>query len=174
MAHMSEIDTFLETWERESQGTIHVLESIPEERYAFRPDPEGRSIGEMAWHLCEIEGGLSQGIVARRFDPAEELPELKRPAEAKLLAPGYRRVHEDAVGRLRGLKLEELDEPVNLPGGATMTIRELLWHAMLHHIIHHRAQLVLLVRQAGGMPPGLFGPNREETQALRQKTGVKG
>ena len=47
------------------------------------------------------------------------------------------------------------------------TIRELLWESILFHGIHHRAQLTVLVRLAGGEVPGLYGPNREQTAAMR-------
>ena len=173
MAHQSEIQTFLKTWEYESNGAIRVMESIPADKYDFRPDPKGRSLGEMAWHLSEIDGCLSYGIVERRFDLADDLPELKRPKESHLLAPGYRRVHELAVERLRNLKVEELDVQVKFFNGALMTVREVMWGAMLHHFIHHRAQLVLLLRQSGGVPPGLYGPNREEMQAIKEKMAAK-
>ena len=49
---------------------------------------------------------------------------------------------------------------------------DVLWHELLHHLIHHRAQLVLLCRMAGGTPPGFYGPNREEMQALQSKAAT--
>jgi uncharacterized damage-inducible protein DinB len=42
-------------------------------------------------------------------------------------------------------------------------------HEPLHHLIHHRGQLVMLCRMAGGSPPGLIGPNREEMVAMRER-----
>ena len=167
MARLSEIDTFRTTWEREAENTIRLLEALPADQYDFRPDPNGRSIGEMAWHLSEIDACLSFGVAERRFDLQDDLPELARPREIRLLAPGYRRVHELAVARLRNLKGEELDEPVTFFDGQRLTIREVLWGTMLHHLIHHRGQLVLLCRMAGGVPPGIYGPNREEIDAIR-------
>lgn len=169
MAHNSEVETFRSVWEQEAQKTIRVLETIPDDKYDFRPDPKGRSIGEMAWHLSEVDGCLSFGVAERRFDLRDDLPELARPREVRLLAPGYRRVHELAMERLRSLRPEELDHSVNFFDGTPMTIREVLWYALLHHSIHHRAQLVLLCRMSGGMPPGVYGPNREEMQAIQNK-----
>jgi len=167
MAHMNEIDTFRATWEHEAKQTLRVLESLPPDQYNFRPDPEGRSIGEMAWHLSEIDGCLSYGVVERRFSFEDNLPELVRPREVRLLAPGYRKVHELAVERLAKVRNEELDENVAFFDGTPMTIRIVLWGALLHHSIHHRAQLVLLCRMAGGTPPGVYGPNREKMAEIR-------
>lgn len=169
MTPPNEVDGFRSVWEREAQNTLRVMDSIPEDQYDFRPDTKGRSIGEMAWHLSEIDGCISYGITERRFDFRDDLPELVRPREVRLLAPGYRRVHELAVERLRDLRPEELNETVTFFDGASLTIRDVLWVTLIQHAIHHRAQLVLLCRQAGGSPPGLYGPNREEMQAMREK-----
>jgi len=40
------------------------------------------------------------------------------------------------------------------------------------HEIHHRGQLSLMCRLAGGTPSGIYGPNREETAAMREKSGA--
>jgi uncharacterized damage-inducible protein DinB len=169
MSHPNEIDTFRAVWNAEAQSTIRLLEALPDDQYDFRPDPKGRSIGELAWHLSEIDACLSFGVAERRFSFEDEVPDLKRPREIKLLAPGYRRVHQQAVARLEKLQNDQLDESVTFFDGRQVSIRHVLWGALLHHLIHHRGQLVLLCRMAGGTPPGIYGPNREEMQAMRAK-----
>jgi uncharacterized damage-inducible protein DinB len=52
-------------------------------------------------------------------------------------------------------------------------VRDILWSELLHHLIHHRGQLVTYTRLAGGKPPGLFGPNREEWLAMMEKPARK-
>jgi len=172
MTHLNEIDTFRAVWSSEAQSTIRLLEALPPNQYDFRPDPKGRSIGELAWHLSEIDACLSFGIAERRFRFEDEPPDLKRPREVKLLAPGYRRVHEQAVARLKKLENDQLGESVTFFDGQRMTLREVLWSALLHHLIHHRGQLVMMCRMAGGTPPGIYGPNREQMQAMRAKAEV--
>ena len=167
MTHFNEIDTFRATWNSEAEYTLRLLEALPTDQYDFRPDPKGRSIGELAWHLSEIDACLSFGIAERRFRFEDDPPNLKRPREIQLLAPGYRRVHEEAVARLAKLRNDELEELVTFFDGRRLAIRDVLWNQLLHHLIHHRGQLALLCRLAGGAPPGPYGPNREEMQALR-------
>ena len=169
MTHLNKLDTFRAVWNSEAQSTIRLLEALPTDQYDFRPDPNGRSIGELAWHLSEIDACLSFGIAERRFRFEDEPPDLKRPREIKLLAPGYRRVHEQAVARLEHLENNQLDESVIFFDGRRLAIRDVLWSELLHHLIHHRGQLVLMCRMAGGTPPGLYGPNREEMRAMRAK-----
>lgn len=169
MSHLNEVETFRAAWNAEAQDTLRLLEALPADQYDFRPDPKGRSIGEMAWHLSEIDACLTFGIALRRFRFEDEPPDLKRPREIKQLAPGYRRVHEQAVARLESLTDDQLDETVTYFDGRRVTIRRVLWSELLRHLVHHRAQLVLLCRQAGGTPPGFYGPNREEMQAIQAK-----
>lgn len=169
MTHSTELATFRAVWNSEAEGTIKVLERLPMGQYDFRPDPKGRSLGELAWHLSEIDACLSLGLVLGRFSFEDEPPNLKRPRELGLLAPGYRRVHEEALARLEQIQDAHLDQAVTFFDGRQISIREVLWDQLLHHLIHHRAQLVLLCRMAGGMPPGLYGPNREEMQAMRDR-----
>jgi len=169
MAHLNEIETFRAVWNTEAQSTIRLLEALPTDQYDFRPDPKGRSIGELAWHLSEIDACLSFGIAERRFRMEDEPPDLKRPREIRLLAPGYRRVHEQAVARLENLANDQLDESVTFFDGSRLTIRDVLWGPLLHHLIHHRGKIMLMCRMAGGQPPGIYGPNREEMLALRAK-----
>ena len=104
----SEVDRFRRVWDEEAARVIQLLGSLPPDQYDFRPDPEGRSLGELAWHLSEIDACLSFGIAERRFSFADEPPNLKRPREVELLAPGYGRIHEEAVPRLFGPNREEM------------------------------------------------------------------
>jgi uncharacterized damage-inducible protein DinB len=169
MTHPNEIETFRGVWHSEAENTIRLLEVLPIDKYDFRPDPKGRSIGELAWHLSEIDACLTFGIAEGRFSFEDEPPDLKRPREISLLAPGYRRVHEQALARLENVRNDQLDRIVTFFDGRQLTIREVLWDQLLHHLIHHRAQLVLLCRMAGGVPPGLYGPNREQMQQMRDR-----
>ena len=73
------------------------------------------------------------------------------------------------MARLEQLEAVQLDDVVSFFDGRRLTVREVLWGELLHHLIHHRGQLVLLCRMAGGAPPGLYGPNREEMRALQAR-----
>ena len=168
MASMNELDLFRRFWDREAQLTIQLLEALPKDQYDFRPDPGGRSLGELAWHLSEIEGFISYGITKGAVTFQEAPPNLQRPREVRLLAPGYRRVHEEAVARLADLTDAQLERELPF-ADQRMPVRVMLWGAMLMHVVHHRGQLSLMCRLAGGTPPGIYGPNREEMEKLREK-----
>ncbi len=165
---MNELDRFRTVWNMEAGLTTKLLEALPTDQYDFRPDPGGRSLGEMAWHLSEIEGYISYGIAKGAVTFQEAPPNLQRPREVRLLAPGYRRVHEEAVARLADLAETQLDREIPF-ADRRMPLRDILWGTLLMHEIHHRGQLSLLCRLAGGTPPGIYGPNREEMAAMRER-----
>jgi uncharacterized damage-inducible protein DinB len=164
---MNELERFLNVWDYEAHNTVKLLRALPTTQYDFRPDPQGRSLGELAWHLAEGDAYMTYGIENGRFSMDMKPPTIARPRSVEQLAPGYERVRGEAVDRVRKLKPEDLDRSVPFITGQPMAIRDILWGALLRHGIHHRGQLALMCRLAGGCPPGLYGPNREESAAFR-------
>jgi uncharacterized damage-inducible protein DinB len=164
----NELELFKETWERETAKTIKLLESLPRDRYDFRPDPEGRSLGELAWHLAEPEAYGSFSIERGGFSREARPPGLERPKKVEELAPGFARIHRDAVARINKLQPGDLDRSITFFTGKPIAIRDVLWDFMLLHGIHHRGQLTMLSRQSGAQTTSLYGPTRE-TLPLRKQ-----
>src|SRR6476620_10944805 len=73
-AEMTELERFLELWNREAEKTVSLLRALPVDQYDFRPDAGGRSIGEMAWHLAEGDAYNSLGVESGGFDPGMKPP----------------------------------------------------------------------------------------------------
>ena len=163
---MNELEMFLSAWDREAENTLTLLRALPATQYDFRPDAGGRSLGELAWHLAEGDAYISYGIEKGQFTMEAKPPSIERPRSVEALAPGYDRIHREAVARIRKLKPEDLDRSIPFFTGPS-SIRDLLWNAIIAHGIHHRGQLSLMCRLAGGQTPGLYGPNREEVAAMR-------
>ena len=167
----TELQMFLGVWDAEAQKTAALLRALPAGQYDFRPDAGARSLGELAWHLAEADAYVSWGIEQGKLAPGAKAPGLERPRSIEALAPGYERVHAEAVARVRRLGADDLDRRLTYFDGKERPVRDLLWSAMLFHNIHHRGQLSVLCRLAGGTAPGMFGPNREEMARLRSRAG---
>jgi uncharacterized damage-inducible protein DinB len=168
---MNEVERFVASWNQEAANTVKLLQALPSAQYDFRPDATGRSLGELAWHLAEGDAYISYGIERGEFTSDAKPPNIERPRMVEALAPGYERIHREAVARIRKLTPDDLDRTIPFFVGS-MTIRDMLWSAILAHGIHHRGQLTLMCRLAGGQPPGLYGPNREEMAAMRANAGA--
>jgi uncharacterized damage-inducible protein DinB len=165
---INELERFLNTWNREAENTLKLLRALPASQYDFRPDQGGRSLGELAWHLAEGDAYISFGIEKGGFAMDLKPPNLERPRQVEALAPGYERIHKEAVARISKLTPADLDRTIPF-FGQSVPIRDLLWDMIICHGAHHRGQLALMCRLAGGQAPGLYGPNREETTAMRAK-----
>jgi uncharacterized damage-inducible protein DinB len=100
----NELELFLNSWESEADRTLKVLRALPVTQYDFRPDPGGRSLGELAWHLAEAEAYPTLSIERGQFNLDSKPPNIERPRQVELLAPGWARIHNDAVARIRQLK----------------------------------------------------------------------
>jgi uncharacterized damage-inducible protein DinB len=163
----TELSEFSRQWEHETEGTLALMRALPRDHYDFRPDAGGRSLGELAWHLAEVDAYVSTGIVRGEFRFDVKPPHIERPRSVEQLAPAFRVVHDEAVARIAQLDPADLEREIRYADGALWTIRDLLWRKLLLHAVHHRGQLTLLCRLAGGVPPGLFGRTREEQAAQR-------
>ncbi|HKC00071.1 MAG TPA: DinB family protein [Terriglobales bacterium] len=167
----TELQEFLRHWERETDGMLDLLRALPADQYDFRPDTGGRSIGELAWHLAEVDAYVSLGIEQGEFKfDTNKPPHIDRPRTIEALAPAFRVVHDEAVTRVARLQSHDWGREIRYADGELWSIGNLLWRKLLMHAVHHRGQLTLLCRLAGGVPPGLFGRTREETPARRVLT----
>jgi uncharacterized damage-inducible protein DinB len=165
MSMSTGLQEFSTQWQIETRGTLALMRALPPDCYEFRPDPGGRSIGELAWHLAELDGYVTFGIERGSFIFDEKPPNMQRPRTIEALAPAFEVVHEDAVARLARLSDADLDRSIQYADGKPWTIRDLLWQKLLLHAVHHRGQLTVLCRLAAGVPPALYGRTREETAA---------
>ena len=163
----TKLEEFSRHWARETEGTLALLRALPSDGYDLRPDPDGRSLGELAWHLAEVDAYMTFGIERGDFRFDVKPPHLERPRTTDALPSAFRVVHEEAVARVRRLQPDDWKRELRYADGELWTIGDLLTRKLLLHATHHRGQLTLLCRMAGGVPPGLFGPTREE-RAARQ------
>jgi uncharacterized damage-inducible protein DinB len=152
------LQDFLEAYETLSTGTQRVLDSIGDEHLGQRITDGHRSLGEIAWHITVTVPEMMQhtglGIAAVDHEAAP-------PTSAKVIADAYR----DASAELKRQVSASWDDASlelfdNLYGEEWQRGRTL--EILIHHEIHHRAQAMVLMRQAGIAVPGLFGPAKEE------------
>lgn len=160
------LDALLRLWDEEAEKTLRVLRALPQDQYDFRPDPGGRSLGELAWHLAEGDAYISLLVEQGALAPDTRPPNLERPKQVEALAPGYERVHREAVARIRPLSPEHLARKIPFFTGELQSGMDILWGGLFHNT-HHRGELCVLCRLAGGVAPGIYGPNREEMAAMR-------
>src|SRR5688572_22171164 len=138
MTMSTSLQEFSRQWQIETRGTLALMRALPLDGYDFRPDPGGRSIGELAWHLAEVDGYGTFGIARGSFVFDDKPPHMQRPKTIEALAPAFELVHEDAMARVARLSEADLDRSIPYADGEPSTIRDLLWRKLLLHAVHHR------------------------------------
>lgn len=66
---------------------------------------------------------------------------MTRSRTVEELAPGFARVHADAVARVRKLKAEDLDRSIVFSTGRPCRSADILMDFILLHDVHHRGPL---------------------------------
>src|SRR5258706_724311 len=144
IAMQTELQEFLRHWERETDGMLDLLRALPADQYDFRPDTGGRSIGELAWHLAEVDAYVSLGIEQGEFKfDTNKPPHIDRPRTIEALAPAFRLVHDEAVTRVAPPHPHDSGGQDRYARRVTWGVRKVLWGKLLCHAEHHPGQLTL-------------------------------
>jgi uncharacterized damage-inducible protein DinB len=156
---------FLDTYEREHQTTMRVLRAYPTDKLDLKPHPTLKSARELAW-MFVLERGL--GTAAWRDAFASGVPSSAPPPAPERwedLLAALEKTHKDFATLVRNTSDEELMGTVKFMV-APKTLGDFrridfAWF-LLHDQIHHRGQLSVYLRMAGGKVPSIYGPTADE------------
>lgn len=153
--------------EHELDSTRRILDAIPDDKLGFAVHERSFTLGELATHITTIPfWGLSM-LTADHFDLATLPADRNKAAESKaaLLARwdeiggGFRaalaRAGDEALGQTWTLRR---GDQVIMAMPRAAAIRAMV----INHLVHHRGQLSVYLRLAGGKVPGLYGPSGDE------------
>jgi uncharacterized damage-inducible protein DinB len=152
------IQDFLDTWKYERISTIKVLRALTDASLQQKVSTPGRSLGFLAWHITTTLSEMGEKAGLSIDAPAEDSPV---PAKASQIADAYDRASSSLESAVKTSWTDAmLLDQIEMYGqrwtrGATLT-------SLVTHQIHHRAQMTVLMRQAGLKVPGIYGPSREE------------
>ncbi len=159
------IDDFIHVWSREFESTQKILKHISDKSLSQAVEPNGRTIGILAWHIVTtIPEMMTKTGLAITMPGDEHAP----PARAKEIFDAYNKVAEELLVAVRSqwtdASLMIADDMYGEQWKRSETLASLVFHQ-----IHHRAQMTVLMRQAGLRVPGMYGPSREQWAAMGMK-----
>ncbi len=152
------IADFIKEWNRESLLTQKVLAGLTDESLKQKVYPEGRTLGRIAWHFTtNIPDYLGHfGLKMKKVENAVSVP-----ASAKEIAETFKRVSEEASQAIEQQWTDDSLSQLQKAFGREETNAQILM-GLIKHIVHHRGQLTILIRQAGLKPFGVYGPPKED------------
>jgi uncharacterized damage-inducible protein DinB len=145
-------------------NTLHIAQDIPEDKFAFKPVPEFRSVAQLFAHIaisCRFQYQL-QAIEKRTSFEGVDFPAFMKKLMEEELEPRSKaqiisllsEEGEKWANWLGGLSDEFLGQKFNMPEGATPPYKSRLEMilSVKEHEMHHRAQLMLIERLLGIVP----------------------
>ena len=158
---MSEKDIYVAAFHREYETTLRLLRAFPSDKSELKPAPKMKNARELAWMLV-----LNQSVVVPTLR-GELRPGMfpDAPKTWSEIISAFEREHRETVGKLESATDEQLNKTIRLPVGpgqiGDVRVMDALW-MFFHDTIHHRGQLTVFSRLAGGRIPSIYGPTADE------------
>ena len=156
------IDDFLKDWEYEAEATGKVLSALTDESLSQKVTPEGRSLGFLAWHLTQTLPEMLGHTGLKIEGPGHD---KECPTSAAEIASAYEEAAKSVAEEVRANWSDETLLETDSMYGETWT-RGVTLFALIAHQAHHRGQMTVLMRQAGLRVPGIYGPAKEDWEAM--------
>ena len=148
---------------REHETTKKVLQAIPEDKTAYRPDPIAKTAFDLAAHIAGAENMFLSGVGASAFD----YDVSKRPESVKTIADvlrWYDEAFEKNYARICQADAASLAHAIDFRGRTQMPSVFFVTLAVTHSA-HHRGQLSVYLRPMGVRVPSIYGESYDDAQA---------
>lgn len=165
---MSIAESLLPEFDRETGLTRQLLERVPNEKASWKPHPKSFSVGDLSLHIANLLTWAVSTMKQTEFD-------INPPG-----GPGFAPLKFESVGTT----LKTLDENVRTTraviAGATDGEMMVMWtfknggktvfsmpriavlrSFVMNHMIHHRGQLTVYLRELDVPLPQMYGPTAD-------------
>lgn len=147
----------------ESASTLKVFAALSDDKLSQSVVPGGYTLQSLAWHIV---GSIAMipahaGLVPM---PAKE----PAPTTVAKIIEAYKHNSKQLSDAVQSKWTDaQLDEKIPIFGrtlrrGAVLSI-------VISHMCHHRAQMTVLMKQAGLKVPGVYGPSEDDVKAAAAK-----
>lgn len=153
---------FLDVFNKEHATTMKVIRAYPADKGGFQPHPRSSSAKKLIWTFA-----VEQGLLAAALDGTLKMPPSFPPEPATMAEAvaaydaGVKevaaKVAKAADGRF-GATVPFFTGPGQM---GQVSVGDIAW-LMLMDSVHHRGQLSVYIRMAGGLVPSIYGPSADE------------
>jgi uncharacterized damage-inducible protein DinB len=163
MAIPSARQQFLDVLKREAATTRKVVDAFPADQSEFKPHPRSKSARELVWTFAVEEALIIKALTNSLNVGASGPP--KAPDSWDEVVAAFKKNHADTVAALESASDEDVAGTVKFFTGPK-TIGDIpkieFLYFMLSDQIHHRGQMTVYLRMAGGKVPSIYGPSADE------------
>jgi uncharacterized damage-inducible protein DinB len=153
---------YLAMFAKEFPITLKLMKAYPAGQDDFKPHERSHSAARLA-HTFSMDNGLAFKAVLGELTMPPDFPPA--PATYAEAVENYERGALELMSAVEKMPPSRLGETVTFFTGpkqmGQIPIRDLLWLVLMDSI-HHRGQLSVYVRMAGGKVPSIYGPSADE------------
>jgi len=162
------IDDFTASWKHESTSTLKVFKNITNERLNKKDHENVRSIAALAWHITIT---LNEMLNKAGLPVTGSEEHSEAPAAISEIITAY---EQSANSVIEQVKKHWTDESLleEIPMYGQTWKKGIVLTVLIKHEAHHRGQLTILMRQAGLVVPGIYGPSKEEWAKMNMAAPV--
>jgi len=154
----------VEAFQREHERTRKVLRALPADQSEMRPHPRAKNMRELAFMFVMEQGLLKRMLLGEQGGGMPPAPD-----RLDAIIEQFERGAGDLVATIQRMPDSAFEETIQFPigpgpNGPTMgdwTKQAFAWF-LLADQIHHRGQMSVYLRLAGGRVPAIYGPSGDE------------
>ena len=158
------VDPILMEMDQEAETTKRLFNIIPEDKLSWRPHPKAMSLGELAFHIATIPGGLAELGKNDVFEMTE-FPAHEEATSRDQIQAAFAESFAKGRAIVAGTNdMEAMAEwKLTKDGNTLMAMpRMALWRTLLlNHNYHHRGQLSTYLRELDVELPSIYGPSAD-------------
>jgi uncharacterized damage-inducible protein DinB len=163
---MSQKVELREAWEREFPITLRLLNAFPAERGDFKPHEKSKSAIEVAWMFVTGQRAIHR-LLDGTFTPIPNFPPPPKTWNEVIAAfESDSTKHIEMLNKAADSDLKRSVQIVDPYAGRFTGMKDMpstyfMWFLLCDHI-HHRGQLSVYLRLAGGKVPSIYGPSADD------------
>ncbi len=158
-------DDLMKLFRREFSTTIKVMRAFPEDRLEFTPH-ERSSNARRVMSTFVFEMYLIESYVfGEKID--RSVFQTYAPAKLSALIEDFEKASSQVLSRMEKMTEDDMKKTVEFAGTTSAAGDFMLF--MLLDQIHHRGQMSVYIRLAGGKVPSVYGPSADDPSTNLQK-----
>ena len=153
---------FLDAFQKEHETTMRVIRALPPGQGEFRPHPRSQSARELTFTFV-MEQAMMSLAIRDQLKLGGGVP--KAPADFGMIVDQFESDYRALTELIKHSPHKAFAGTVDFPTGpgkiGSWPKIEFMYF-LLRDQIHHRGQLSVYVRMAGGKVPSIYGPSADE------------
>ena len=149
----------LKIFKKEFATTLKVIKSFPEDKLDFAPHERSQNARRLMSTFIFEMFLFKMYVFGKKFDSS--VFQTYSPDSLETIIADFERESSEVIARLENIDETTLRKSIEFAGKKFVADEFMLM--MLFDQIHHRGQMSVYIRMAGGKVPSIYGPSADDS-----------